>query len=119
MDARTAVEPSHALAFFTLDRHRLRVEVATAANRDGCLSAFNLNGVRYVLITDSESCNALTALTRREREIAWQIAQGRCTKQIAYDLGISPHTTLTYVNRIRAKLGVRNRPEMVAALMGG
>jgi DNA-binding CsgD family transcriptional regulator len=48
-----------------------------------------------------------------------QIARGYGTKRIAHDLGISPHTTITYVNRIRAKLRVRNRPEMVAALLGG
>jgi DNA-binding CsgD family transcriptional regulator len=114
-----AVESGNALAFFTVDQHRMRVEVATSANRGDSLGTFDLKGVCYVLISDPESQKAVTALTRREREIALQIARGRGTKQIAYDLGISPHTTVTYVNRIRAKLGVRNRPEMVAALLGG
>ena len=117
--AQSAVEIGSALAFFTVDQRRLRVEVATNANRGDSLGTFALNGVCYVLIADPESSRAITKLTRREREIALQIAQGRDTKQIAYNLGISPHTAITYVNRIRAKLGVRNRPEMVAALLGG
>jgi DNA-binding CsgD family transcriptional regulator len=117
--ARSPVEIDNALAFFTVDQHCLRVEVATDANRDGCLGALDLDGVCYVLILNPESDIAIARLTRREREIAVQIARGRGTKQIAYDLGISPHTTLTYVNHIRAKLGVHNRPEMVAVLLGG
>jgi DNA-binding CsgD family transcriptional regulator len=117
--AQSAVEIGPALAFFTVDQRRLRVEVATGANRDDSIGTFALNGQCYVVIADPESSTAIRKLTRREREIALQIARGRDTKQIAYNLGISPHTTITYVNRIRAKLGVRNRPEMVAALLGG
>jgi DNA-binding CsgD family transcriptional regulator len=116
--ALSAVAPDDAQAFFTVGLHRLRVEVATSANRDCSLGTFGLNGVCYVVIDDSESHKAIAALTRREREIALEIARGFGTKQIAYNLGISPHTTLTYVNRIRAKLGVRNRPALVAALLG-
>lgn len=117
--AHSAVQTENAVAFFTVDQHRLRVEVATSANRDDSVGTFALNGVCYVLIADPENQKTTPTLTRREREIALQIARGRDTKQIAYNLGISPHTTVTYVNRIRTKLGVRNRPEMVAALLGG
>jgi DNA-binding CsgD family transcriptional regulator len=115
--ARSATD-SNAVAKFSVDQRCVRVEVATSSNREDGLGTFDLNGICYVLIADLESPKTIIMLTRREREIALQIAQGRETKQIAYNLGISPHTTVTYVNRIRAKLGVRNRPEMVAALLG-
>jgi DNA-binding CsgD family transcriptional regulator len=107
------------LASFTVDEYRIRVERATRANRDGSLAIFHLNGVSYALLFNPEGSKALTSLTRREREIALQIARGLGTKQIAHNLGISPHTAVTYVNRMRIKLGVRNRPEIVAALLGG
>jgi len=75
--------------------------------------------VCYVLVAEDRLRKNLPGLTRREQEIAQHIARGLGTKQIAHYLGISPHTTTTYVNRIRTKLGVRNRPAMVAALLGG
>jgi DNA-binding CsgD family transcriptional regulator len=112
-------ESNAAIAFFTVDQCSVRVEVATSTNRDCSIGTFCLNGVYYVLIYNSVRNKEINGLTRREWEIALQIARGRGTKQIAYDLGISPHTTVTYINRIRAKLRVRNRPEMVAALLGG
>jgi DNA-binding CsgD family transcriptional regulator len=112
-------EASHALAAFTIDTWRVRVEVAGINNQQQSIASFRLNDICYVLLTEDGPRKGLPALTRREREIAMQIARGYGTKQIAHYLGISPHTTITYVNRIRTKLGVRNRPEMVAALLGG
>jgi len=111
-------EAAQALAAFTIDRRRVRVEIAGVGNAQNCIANFCLNDVCYVLVIEDGPRKDLPALTRREREIALQIARGYGTKQIAHGLGISPHTTITYVNRIRSKLGVRNRPEMVAALLG-
>jgi DNA-binding CsgD family transcriptional regulator len=116
-NSRTATEFNDVLASFTLGQYRLRVKQATSTDRTGSLGEFNLDGISYVVIVDPDNWKAVAALTRREREIAFQIARGRGTKQIAYELGISPHTAVTYVNRIRIKLGVRNRPEMVATLL--
>jgi DNA-binding CsgD family transcriptional regulator len=118
-NAQGSGEINDVLAFFTVGQCSVRVEVATCSNRHGSLGVFDLNGVCYVVIANGECGKVLTALTRREREIASQIALGYGTKQIALHLGISPHTTITYVNRIRTKLRVRNRPEMVAALLRG
>ena len=106
-------------AWFSLDGCRLRVESACRSNKNHCLAEFSLHGRDYVILTSDDVVDVPPpALTRREREIALLIAQGLYTKQIAYDLGISPHTASTYINRIRTKLGVRNRPEMVATLLG-
>jgi len=105
-------------AWFSLDGCRLRVESACHNNQNHCLAAFSLHGRDYVILESDDIAEVPPALTRREREIALLIARGLYTKQIAYDLGISPHTASTYINRIRTKLGVRNRPEMVATLLG-
>jgi DNA-binding CsgD family transcriptional regulator len=116
MDGGATVDPT---AWFSLDGCRLRVECACRSNKTGCLAAFSLHGRDYVILPSDGLVDVpLPALTRREREIALLIARGLYTKQIAYDLGISPHTASTYINRIRTKLGVRNRPEMVATLLG-
>jgi DNA-binding CsgD family transcriptional regulator len=106
-------------AWFSLDGCRFRIECACRSNKSGCLAEFSLHGRDYVILASDNLIDVpLPALTRREREIALLIARGLYTKQIAYDLGISPHTASTYINRIRTKLGVRNRPEMVATLLG-
>jgi DNA-binding NarL/FixJ family response regulator len=46
------------------------------------------------------------SLTQREREVLGLLAQGRRTKEIAGELGISPKTVETYRGRIMLKLGV-------------
>lgn len=117
--SRSTADADGVLACFTVDRHRLRVVQAANGHRADGVGSFQLDGVSYMVVASPERDDSVATLTRREREIALQIAKGRGTKQIAYDLGISPHTAMTYVNRIRTKLGVRNRPEMVAALLGG
>jgi DNA-binding CsgD family transcriptional regulator len=111
------VHENDVLAHFTIDQCTVRVARATHDNCNESLGKFCLNGVCYVLLISPAASKAMTVLTRREREVASQIARGFGTKQIAHNLGISPHTALTYVTRMRTKLGVRNRPEIVAALL--
>ena len=50
-----------------------------------------------------------TPLSKREREILQKVADGATTRQVASDLGISPHTVKTHLERIFEKLG-RERP---------
>ncbi|MEW2194055.1 response regulator transcription factor [Streptomyces microflavus] len=54
-----------------------------------------------------------TAFSGREREVLSHIAKGFTYAATAHRLGLSPHTVDTYVRRIRAKSGVRNRTELV------
>jgi DNA-binding NarL/FixJ family response regulator len=54
----------------------------------------------------------LSALSLREREVALLIARGLTNKQIADELVISERTAEGHVDRIRDKLGVRNRAEV-------
>jgi DNA-binding NarL/FixJ family response regulator len=53
-------------------------------------------------------------LSKREREILQKVADGSTTRQVATDLGISPHTVKTHLERIFEKLGANDRAQAVA-----
>jgi two-component system response regulator DegU len=55
-----------------------------------------------------------TALSKRESEILQKVAYGATTKEVARDLGISPHTVKTHLERIFEKLGAGDRAQAVA-----
>ena len=55
-----------------------------------------------------------TALSKREREILQKVADGSTTRQVATELGISPHTVKTHLERIFEKLGANDRAQAVA-----
>lgn len=51
-------------------------------------------------------------LTERELEVLTAIGQGRTNAEIAVEMYLSPATARTYVSRILAKLGARDRTEL-------
>ncbi len=55
-----------------------------------------------------------TPLSKRESEILQSVAYGATTKEVARDLGISPHTVKTHLERIFEKLGANDRAQAVA-----
>ncbi|MGW2324444.1 response regulator transcription factor [Streptomyces sp. NPDC001700] len=55
----------------------------------------------------------LDALTGREREVLVQVAGGHSNDEIATRLEVSPLTVKTHVNRAMAKLGARDRAQLV------
>ncbi|MCT9113631.1 response regulator transcription factor [Streptomyces mirabilis] len=55
----------------------------------------------------------LEALTGREREVLVQVAGGHSNDEIAERLEVSPLTVKTHVNRAMAKLGARDRAQLV------
>ncbi|MDI2127327.1 response regulator [Yinghuangia seranimata] len=57
----------------------------------------------------------LDALTEREREVLCEIAAGLANEEIALRLGMSPFTVKTHISRILAKLGLRDRAQLVVA----
>ena len=61
-----------------------------------------------------ETGSETTPLSKREREILQRVADGATTKQVASDLGISPHTVKTHLERIFEKLSANDRAQAVA-----
>ncbi|MFC4909220.1 response regulator transcription factor [Actinomadura gamaensis] len=55
----------------------------------------------------------LAALTVREREVVALVAEGLSNQDIAERLAMSPTTAKTHVNRAMAKLGARDRAQLV------
>ncbi len=55
-----------------------------------------------------------TPLSKREREILQKVANGATTRQVASELGISPHTVKTHLERIFEKLSANDRAQAVA-----
>lgn len=56
------------------------------------------------------------SLSRREREIAQLVAEGRTSREVADELIIGVRTVESHLARVYAKLGVRSRTELVDAL---
>jgi DNA-binding NarL/FixJ family response regulator len=61
---------------------------------------------------------ALSKLTRRERQVLGLIAQGKTNKEIAALLVTSQGTVKTHVTHIFRKLGVSDRIGAVLAVLG-
>ncbi|MEH0422616.1 response regulator transcription factor [Streptomyces sp. B21-083] len=62
---------------------------------------------------DPARADRLDALTGREREVLVQVAGGHSNDEIAERLEVSPLTVKTHVNRAMAKLGARDRAQLV------
>ncbi|GAA1426245.1 response regulator transcription factor [Streptomyces thermospinosisporus] len=62
---------------------------------------------------DPARADRLAALTGREREVLVQVAGGHSNDEIAERLEVSPLTVKTHVNRAMAKLGARDRAQLV------
>ncbi|WP_156759375.1 response regulator [Microbacterium karelineae] len=56
---------------------------------------------------------ALSDLTDREREVLERVGRGLTNDEIAADLFLSPATARTYVSRLLAKLGARDRAALI------
>jgi DNA-binding NarL/FixJ family response regulator len=61
----------------------------------------------------TDSGDRLGVLTQREREVLVAVARGRSNAELADDLHMSVATAKTHVSRILAKLGARDRTQLV------
>ncbi len=57
-------------------------------------------------------------LTPREKQVVMRLAQGRTSKEIARELGLSPRTIDDYRARLLRKFEVRNIAELLSRIMG-
>jgi DNA-binding NarL/FixJ family response regulator len=69
--------------------------------------------IEEVRLSESDAPKA-APLSKREREILQKVADGSTTRQVATELGISPHTVKTHLERIFEKLGANDRAQAVA-----
>jgi len=65
-------------------------------------------------VQHADEAPTTTPLSKREREILQMVANGSTTKEVARDLGISPHTVKTHLERIFEKLDANDRAQAVA-----
>ena len=71
---------------------------------------------RFLSAVPAESAataDYLDRLTEREREVLILVARGLSTQEIAAKLVISPYTAKTHINWVMAKLGARDRAQLV------
>ena len=71
---------------------------------------------RSVRAVDARGMNLLS---KRESEIVYGVAQGLTNREIADQLGLSPHTVKNCLFRVFDKLGVSNRVELLLMTMSG
>ena len=60
-----------------------------------------------------DAANRISSLSRREREVLYGLIEGRLSKAIAYDLGISTRTVEVHRARMLVRLDVRTTAEAV------
>ncbi|MDR5700165.1 response regulator transcription factor [Agromyces aerolatus] len=97
-------------------RDDLRDAVARAGRGERLLSPA-ITGRLMQLVAEgqrvAEPDPRLRRLSERELEVLARIGHGDSNDEIAAALHLSPATARTYVSRILAKLGARDRPELV------
>lgn len=95
--------------------------IRIAAAGDALLSPAATKGLIAKFLAQGDSSDGdggvrgerLDALTGREREVLVQVAGGHSNDEIAERLEVSPLTVKTHVNRAMAKLGARDRAQLV------
>jgi len=111
------------------------VPMAVQAMRDGALEFLQkpfrddelLARVREALQRDAQARREaddksvarerLHSLTAREHDVLKLLVQGKATKAIAYELGLSPRTVEVHRGRIMEKMAVRSVAELVRSVL--
>jgi DNA-binding CsgD family transcriptional regulator len=94
--------------------------------RHPVVGRINYNGEQHVVLKRPEQPSTEAALaklamvdllTRRELQIALQVSEGKCDKEIARALGISVYTVREHLRRTFAKLNVSKRTAIVSYVL--
>ena len=106
--------------FEAVDRNHWRVLKKSLSEQFRRAGFVIIDGASHVLIERMENAEQqparghLRILTGRELQIATMIAEGKCDKEIARDLGISDYTVREHLRRMFHKLKVSKRTALVA-----
>jgi DNA-binding NarL/FixJ family response regulator len=100
------------------DPDEVRAAIRTIAAGDSLLSPAATRSLIAQFLAAPEHMSTptterLTVLTDREREVLALVAEGMSNDEIAQHLVVSPSTVKTHVNRAMAKLGARDRAQLV------
>ena len=93
--------------------------IRTVARGDALLSPVATRSLiaRFLTLHDPEPAHQpppeIAALTDREREVVTLIAEGMSNAEIADQLSLSPLTVKTHANHAMAKVGARDRAQLV------
>jgi DNA-binding NarL/FixJ family response regulator len=87
--------------------------VANARTPGEALGVLGSAKDRLRLRSPRDPSDRLAVLTAREREVLTLIARGRSNTEIGQDLHLAPGTIRTHINRIFAKLDLRDRVQAV------
>lgn len=92
----------------------LRDAVRTVAGGDALLSpAVTRRVLDAVARSPAVDPGRLAELTERERDVLAEVGAGRSNAEVGTALHLSPDTARTYVSRLLAKLGARDRSQLV------
>lgn len=114
-EASALVHLDRARAVQDLERVALEAE-EMGANSEAQLVMARLRSLGVHTWRRGPSASAM-ALSHREREVAEAVARGATNPEIARSLFLSRKTVERHVSHILAKLGARNRAELVAILV--
>lgn len=93
--------------------------ITLVANGWSVVDAFDEQGRRFLVARPVRPArDSELPLSSREAEVALLAALGHANKSIAYELGISVHSVGTYLIRIKNKLGLKSRLDLVRLLAG-
>jgi DNA-binding NarL/FixJ family response regulator len=100
------------------DPDEVRTAIRTVARGEALLSPAATRSLitrflRQPAQADPYAPERIAALTDREREVLALVATGLSNHEIAAHLVVSPATAKTHVNRAMAKLGARDRAQLV------
>jgi len=109
---------SHELVETAFARYRLSGALATHEMQFGAADILVTVARLTAVPPSAEQLRTKFGLTQRECEVALRLSRGERNATIASALGVSGHTVRRHTERILAKLGVSNRAEASAKLLG-
>lgn len=116
-DAPRAVERARSRMRRDAPEEAIATWRALVSARWSLVDRFERDGKRYVVARRNEVGGVgPDALTPRERQVVALVAIGHTTKLIAYELGLAPATIRVVIKSCCAKLGARDRRDLIATL---